>query len=115
MTFSCASPLEIGQLAHEDVRIPVAARGAPIVEMECELAVAAYHQVRFQPHAREAVVAAGAAVIAQWRLRNGIGALRRMVLDRNASRNARAYGRASHDHAVVVVDLDPVVVLDPDF
>ena len=42
---------------------------APVIEMVSELPVAAHHQVGFQPHAGQAVVPAGAPVIAQRRFR----------------------------------------------
>src|SRR5208282_1061342 len=51
------SPFEFGQFAHKDVRIAVAADRSPIVEVVRELAVAADHQVGFQPRARKGIVA----------------------------------------------------------
>src|SRR5574337_589188 len=53
-------PLQLGKFAHKDVRIAVTTGRAPVVEMKCELAVAADHQVGLQPGARQAVVTAGA-------------------------------------------------------
>src|SRR5437867_2669857 len=98
-----SSPLQIRQLAHQDVRVAIAARGSPIVEMKTELAVAAHHQIRLQAYAREAVVPAGAFVISHRRFRNRIGALRRVILNRDASRDAGADCRTRHHHAVIVV------------
>src|SRR5690349_3586819 len=76
-----SSPFQVRQLAHQDMCVAVAARGAPVIEMEGELAVPAHHQVRFQPNAREVVVASGAAVIPQRRLRDRISAFGRVILD----------------------------------
>ncbi len=66
------------------------------------------------PDAREAVVTAGAAAASHLRLGHPDRALGRVVDHASALLDARADGRARHHHAVVVVDLDPVVVLHAD-
>src|SRR5574337_552077 len=58
------SPPELRKLADEDVGVAVAARRAPVVEVEGELPAAADHQVRLQAGPRQAVVAARPAMAA---------------------------------------------------
>src|SRR5512142_1661162 len=69
-------PYELRKFAHEHVRVAVGAGRPPVIEVVGKLAIPADHEVRLQAGAREAVVPAGAAVVAQRRLRNRIGALR---------------------------------------
>src|SRR5574340_1404596 len=107
-------PLQIGQAPHENVRVPIAARRAPIVEVERELTVTSDHEVRLQTDARETVVTSRAPVIPQRRLGHRVGPLRRVILDTDAARDACADGGAGHYYAVVVVNFHPVVVDDAD-
>src|SRR6516162_3758535 len=55
-----------------------------------------------------------ALVSTQRRSRHRIRALRRVILDAHAARDARAHSSTRHHYTVVVVYLDPVVVSNVD-
>ena len=106
------SPFQLRQLAHENVRVAIDPGWPPVIEVIGELRVPPGHQIRFQAHAGEAVVPPGPPVAPQGRLGDPQGPFLRVVLNANAARDARTHGGARDDNAVIVVDLDPVVVLD---
>src|SRR5512133_3471602 len=107
-------PDQLAELADVNHRFAVPAGGAPVVEVVAELPVAAHHEVRLEPRPGEAVVHAGPLHAPQGGLGYAVGPFRGVVLDAGALRNAGADTAADHHHAVVVVDLHPVVVLEAD-
>src|SRR5205085_8623767 len=85
--------------------------GAPVVEAVSELGVAARQIHWVDAGARHAVVAAGA-LPALLRFRDVYRALNRVIVHASARLDPAAHIGAGHHHAVVIVDLDPVVILD---
>ena len=79
-----------------------------------ELSVAADHEIGLEPDAGQAVVHARAFHAPEWAFGNAISAFGGVVLDAGALRNAGADAGAGDHDAIIVVDLDPVVVLQPD-
>jgi hypothetical protein len=59
-------PAELWELANEDVGVAVTTDRAPVIEVISELTVAPHHQVWFEAHARQTVVATRAAFSAKW-------------------------------------------------
>src|SRR5512137_1243628 len=84
------------ELAHADEGVPVVPGGAPVVEGEGELAVAAQHERGLEAHPRQAVVASGplaAALRAPW---HADGPLRSVVEQAQARGDARGDDAAHH-------------------
>src|SRR5579863_8019475 len=85
--------------------------GAPVVEAVSELSVATRQKHWVDAGTRQAVVSAGP-LPALLRFRDVIRALDRVIVHASARLDPAAHIGAGHYHAVVIVDLDPVVILD---
>src|SRR6185437_13301633 len=105
-------PFQLLHLTHDAMGISRHdSGGTPVVEGVSELRVATRHEQRVDADTRQAVVAAGA-LAALLRYRDVHRAFDRVVVHAGARLDSAADIGAGHHHAVVIIDLDPVVVLD---
>src|SRR5579875_243976 len=113
--FRPPSPLEPFECPDDAMRVAREdADRAPVVEAVRPLPVAAGYLQRIYAGSREAVVTAGAPAAANLRLGHGDRAVRCMIDHAGSRLHARAHRGTRDHHAVVVVDLDPLVVDDAD-
>src|SRR3972149_5202713 len=85
---------------------------SPVVEVVGELPVPTREEVGLEVDTGEAVVSPGALAPADLGLGNSQRAFRNVIHDAHALRDPGADVRAGAVHAVIVIDLDPIVILD---
>ena len=105
-------PNDLVHLFHGHVCVPVRRNRPPVIEVITELTISATEVIRLQMNARHTVMTTSTPVAADLGFGYAGCSFRHVINDANTARNPCADDRAGTVHAMVVIDLDPIVVLD---